>query len=109
MGLRVRGETLEEMTGAVSAMRAQNAAGSRAPDGAIDIVGTGGDGLQTYNISTLAAIIVAACGVPVAKHGNRAASSLSGASDVLSELGVRIGIAPGDRSSPACARPISAS
>jgi anthranilate phosphoribosyltransferase len=93
MGLRARGETLDEMTGAVSAMRAKMLT-VQAPEGAIDIVGTGGDGAQTYNISTLAAIIVAACGVPVAKHGNRAASSLSGASDVLSELGVRIGIAP---------------
>jgi anthranilate phosphoribosyltransferase len=93
MGLRARGETLDEMTGAVSAMRGKMLKVA-APEGAIDIVGTGGDGLQTYNISTLAALIVAACGVPVAKHGNRAASSLSGASDVLSELGVRIGIAP---------------
>ncbi len=93
MGLRTRGETLDEMTGAVSAMRAKMLT-VRAPEGAIDIVGTGGDGAQTYNISTLAALIVAACGAPVAKHGNRAASSLSGASDVLSELGVRIGIAP---------------
>ena len=93
MGLRARGETLDEITGAVSAMRGKMLK-VRAPEGAIDIVGTGGDGAQTYNISTLAALIVAACGVPVAKHGNRAASSLSGASDVLSELGVRIGIAP---------------
>jgi len=93
MGLRARGETLDELTGAVAAMRARMLK-VEAPPGAIDIVGTGGDGLQTYNISTLAALIVAACGVPVAKHGNRAASSLSGASDVLSELGVRIGIAP---------------
>jgi anthranilate phosphoribosyltransferase len=93
MGLRARGETLNEMTGAVAAMRAKMLK-VNAPEGAIDIVGTGGDGAQTYNISTLAALIVAACGVPVAKHGNRAASSLSGASDVLSELGVRIGIAP---------------
>ncbi len=93
MGLRARGETLDEITGAVAAMRARMLK-VEAPPGAIDIVGTGGDGLQTYNISTLAALIVAACGVPVAKHGNRAASSLSGASDVLSELGVRIGIAP---------------
>ncbi len=93
MGLRARGETLDEMTGAVTTMRAKMLK-VRAPEGAIDIVGTGGDGAQTYNISTLAALIVAACGVPVAKHGNRAASSLSGASDVLSELGVRIGIAP---------------
>lgn len=93
MGLRARGETLDEMTGAVAAMRAKMLR-VKAPDGAIDIVGTGGDGAQTYNISTLAAIIVAACGVTVAKHGNRAASSLSGASDVLSELGVQIGVAP---------------
>jgi anthranilate phosphoribosyltransferase len=93
MGLRARGETLDEMTGAVSAMRGKMLR-VNAPEGAIDIVGTGGDGAQTYNISTLASIIVAACGVTVAKHGNRAASSLSGASDVLTELGVKIGIAP---------------
>ncbi|PPQ39607.1 anthranilate phosphoribosyltransferase [Rhodoblastus acidophilus] len=93
MGLRVRGETMDELTGAVSAMRARMARVS-APEGAIDVVGTGGDGAQTYNISTLAAIVVAACGVPVAKHGNRAASSFSGASDVLTGLGVRIGIPP---------------
>ncbi|HUO55106.1 MAG TPA: anthranilate phosphoribosyltransferase [Rhodoblastus sp.] len=93
MGLRARGETLDEMAGAVATMRAKMLK-VRAPEDAIDIVGTGGDGAQTYNISTLAALIVAACGVPVAKHGNRAASSLSGASDVLSELGVRLGIAP---------------
>jgi anthranilate phosphoribosyltransferase len=93
MGLRARGESLDEMAGAVAAMRAKMLK-VNAPEGSIDIVGTGGDGAQTYNISTLAALIAAACGVPVAKHGNRAASSLSGASDVLSELGVRIGIAP---------------
>jgi anthranilate phosphoribosyltransferase len=93
MGLRVRGETGDELIGAVIAMRAKMLR-VKAPDGAIDIVGTGGDGANTYNISTLAAIIVAACGVPVAKHGSRAASSMSGASDVLGELGVRIGIEP---------------
>jgi anthranilate phosphoribosyltransferase len=65
-----------------------------APEGAIDIVGTGGDGSGSYNISTLASLIVAACGVPVAKHGNRAASSKSGASDALGVLGVKIGIPP---------------
>lgn len=93
MGLRVRGETDDELIGAVTAMRAKMLRVT-APEGAMDIVGTGGDGANTYNVSTLAAIIVAACGVPVAKHGSRAASSMTGASDVLSELGVGVGIAP---------------
>jgi anthranilate phosphoribosyltransferase len=93
MALRVRGESVEEITGAVSAMRAKMLRVA-APEGAIDIVGTGGDGSGSYNVSTLAALIVAACGVPVAKHGNRAASSKSGAADTLSALGVKIGIAP---------------
>ena len=91
MGLRVRGETIEEITGAVAAMRARMLRVS-APANAIDVVGTGGDGHGTYNVSTLAAMIVAACGVPVAKHGNRAASSRSGSSDVLTSLGVAIGL-----------------
>jgi len=65
-----------------------------APEGAIDIVGTGGDNSGSYNVSTLAAFIVAACGVPVAKHGNRAASSKAGTADTLAALGVKIGIAP---------------
>ena len=94
MALRVRGEAVEEITGAVAAMRATMLR-VEAPDGAIDIVGTGGDGSGSYNVSTLAALIVAACGVPVAKHGNRAASSKSGASDALAALGVKIGVAPG--------------
>jgi len=93
MGLRVRGEAVEEITGAVAAMRSRMLK-VKAPDGAIDIVGTGGDGSGSYNVSTLASIIVAACGVPVAKHGNRAASSKSGASDVLAALGVKIGLPP---------------
>src|SRR6201996_3075199 len=93
MALRVRGEAVEEITGAVTTMRAKMLRVA-APDGAIDIVGTGGDGSGSYNISTLAALIVAACGVPIAKHGNRAASSRSGAGDVLTALGVKIGISP---------------
>lgn len=95
LGLRVRGETIDEITGAVAAMRAKMLPVA-APPGAIDIVGTGGDSQGTYNVSTLAALIVAACGVPVAKHGNRAASSKSGSSDVLSALGVRIGLTPAE-------------
>ncbi len=91
MALRVRGETVEEMTGAVRAMRARMLKVD-APPNAIDIVGTGGDNSGTWNISTLAAIITAGCGVPVAKHGNRAASSLSGAADVLTALGVKVGL-----------------
>lgn len=93
MALRVRGETVDEIAGAVGAMRAKMLRVS-APDAAIDIVGTGGDGHGSYNVSTLAALIVAGCGVPVAKHGNRAASSRSGASDVLSALGVAVGLSP---------------
>lgn len=93
MALRVRGEALDEITGAAAAMRARMLP-VKAPADAIDIVGTGGDHSGTYNISTLAAFIVAACGVPVAKHGNRAASSKSGAADVLSALGVTIGREP---------------
>ncbi len=95
MGLRVRGETVDEITGAVAAMR-RRMLRVASPEDAIDIVGTGGDGSGSYNVSTLAAIIVAACGVPVAKHGNRAASSRSGASDVLSALGVRVGGTPAE-------------
>ncbi|NIA67315.1 anthranilate phosphoribosyltransferase [Pelagibius litoralis] len=89
MALRVRGETVEEITGAATVMRAKMTTIER-PDGAIDICGTGGDGSGTYNISTASQFVVAACGVPVAKHGNRAASSKSGASDVLEALGVNI-------------------
>src|SRR3984885_3182813 len=93
MALRVRGEAVEEITGAVTTMRAKMLRVA-APDGAIDIVGTGGDGSGSYNVSTLAALIVAACGVPGAKHGNRAASSKSGGADAPTALGVRIGLAP---------------
>jgi anthranilate phosphoribosyltransferase len=93
MALRVRGETADEILGAVTTMRSKML-GVRAPDGAIDIVGTGGDGTHTYNISTLASIIVAGCGIPVAKHGNRAQSSKSGTADALSALGVKLDITP---------------
>ncbi len=87
MALRVRGETVSEITGAARAMRAK-AHIIQAPENAIDIVGTGGDGTGTYNISTGAALVVAGCGVPIAKHGNRALSSKSGSADVLTELGM---------------------
>ncbi len=89
MALRVRGETVDEITGAVRAMRAKMLPVT-APAGAIDVVGTGGDGSGTFNISTGAALVVAGCGVPVAKHGNRALSSKSGAADVLTTLGVNL-------------------
>ena len=93
MALRLRGETVDEITGAVTAMRARMLR-VEAPSDAIDIVGTGGDNSGSYNVSTLAAIIVAAAGVPVAKHGNRALSSRSGAADVLTALGVKVGLEP---------------
>jgi anthranilate phosphoribosyltransferase len=93
MALRVRGETVDEIVGAVTTMRSKMLP-VEAPADAIDIVGTGGDGTGTYNISTLAALIVAGAGVPVAKHGNRALSSKSGAADSLSALGVKLDIGP---------------
>ncbi|WJR81550.1 anthranilate phosphoribosyltransferase [Bradyrhizobium sp. NP1] len=93
MALRVRGETVEEITGAVSAMRAKMLRVSAPPD-AVDVVGTGGDGSGSVNVSTCASFIVAGAGVPVAKHGNRALSSRSGAADVLASLGVKIDLAP---------------
>jgi anthranilate phosphoribosyltransferase len=93
MALRVRGETIDEITGAVATMRAKMLRVD-APANAIDVVGTGGDASGTYNISTLAALIVAGAGVPVAKHGNRALSSKSGAADVLVALGVKIDLSP---------------
>jgi anthranilate phosphoribosyltransferase len=89
MALRVRGETVDEITGAARIMRAK-ALHVSAPEGAIDVVGTGGDGSGSLNISTAAALVVAGCGVPVAKHGNRALSSKCGAADVLAALGVNI-------------------
>ncbi|MBK1659258.1 anthranilate phosphoribosyltransferase [Paracraurococcus ruber] len=95
MAMRVRGETVPEITGAVRAMRARMAA-IEAPRDAIDIVGTGGDGSGSLNISTATSLVVAACGVPVAKHGNRALSSKSGAADALAALGVNLDV-PMDR------------
>ena len=89
MALLVKGETVEEITGAARIMRAKMQP-VEAPIGAIDVVGTGGDGMGTQNISTATALVVAGCGVFVAKHGNRAASSNSGAADVLVELGINL-------------------
>jgi anthranilate phosphoribosyltransferase len=93
MAMRVRGETVDEITGAVSVMRAKMLQVT-APKDAVDVVGTGGDGSGSVNVSTCAAFIVAGAGVPVAKHGNRAMSSRSGAADVLASLGVNIDITP---------------
>lgn len=93
MALRVRGETVDEITGAVSAMRAKMLRVT-APADAVDIVGTGGDGSGSVNVSTCASFIVAGAGITVAKHGNRALSSRSGAADVLSSLGVKIDLSP---------------
>src|SRR4051795_4800767 len=95
MALRVRGETVDEITGAVSAMRSKMLR-VKAPPEAVDIVGTGGDGSGSVNVSTCASFNVAGAGIPVAKHGNRALSSRSGAADVLAALGVKIDLRPDD-------------
>ena len=89
MALRIRGESVDELTGGVMTMR-DKMTKIEAPESAIDVVGTGGDRSGTYNVSTAASIVVAGCGIPVAKHGNRAASSKSGATDVLESLGVNV-------------------
>jgi anthranilate phosphoribosyltransferase len=89
MAMRARGETVEELTGAVTAMRARMTR-IEAPANAVDVCGTGGDGAASLNISTAVTFVLAACGVPVAKHGNRASSSRAGGADVLIALGVNI-------------------
>jgi anthranilate phosphoribosyltransferase len=91
--LRVKGETVDEITGATTIMR-DKAAKIKAPEGTLDTCGTGGDMAGTINISTTAALIVAAAGVPVAKHGNRSVSSQSGSADVLEALGIKIDLSP---------------
>jgi anthranilate phosphoribosyltransferase len=93
MAMRVRGETVDEISGAVATMRAKMLP-VEAPADAIDIVGTGGDVSGSYNISTCSAFVLAGAGVPVAKHGNRALSSKSGAADTLMALGIDIDIGP---------------
>ena len=89
LSLKARGETVDEIVAAAEAMRAK-ALRVNAPAEAVDTCGTGGDGADTFNVSTAAALIVAGCGLPVAKHGNRSASSRSGSSDVLAALGVNL-------------------
>ncbi len=94
MGLSIRGETPDMIAGAARAMRAAATRISPKAKGLLDTCGTGGDGASTFNISTTVALVVAACGVPVAKHGNRAISSRSGSADVLETLGVKLDISP---------------
>jgi anthranilate phosphoribosyltransferase len=94
MGLSIRGESAEVVAGAAQAMRAASTKITPKATGLVDTCGTGGDGARTFNISTAVSLVVAACGVPVAKHGNRAMSSKSGAADVLEALGVNLDISP---------------
>ena len=94
MALRVRGERVEEITGLVEGMRAASVRVESDRDGLVDLCGTGGDGSGTFNISTTAALVVAGAGVPVAKHGNRSASSQCGSADVLEALGVPLDLEP---------------
>jgi len=91
--LRIKGETVEEITGAAKIMR-EKAIAIKAPKGVLDTCGTGGDMSHTFNISTTTAIVVSACGVPVAKHGNRSVSSQSGSADLLEALGIKIDLLP---------------
>jgi anthranilate phosphoribosyltransferase len=93
MALRVRGETVEEIIGAAQMMRARMNRVT-APAGAVDIVGTGGDGTGTFNVSTASSLVAAGAGIKLAKHGNRSVSSISGASDVLGALGVKLDVGP---------------
>jgi len=91
--LRIKGETIDEITGAARIMR-KKAARIKAPEGVLDTCGTGGDMSHTFNVSTTVAIVVAAAGIPVAKHGNRSVSSKSGSADVLEALGIKIDLQP---------------
>jgi len=94
MGISIHGESIETLSGAAKAMRAAATKIHPTSTGLLDTCGTGGDGAKTFNISTAVALVTAACGVPVAKHGNRAMSSKSGAADVLEALGVKLNITP---------------